>query len=75
MLMKRVMEKELTRRINEAIMIARELNGLLHEDALHRLRLYREYTDDIDALKWNPNLYQRCQLVEALCRKLDSLDS
>lgn len=70
-----MMEKDLTKRINEAIKIARELNGLLHEDALHRLRLYKEYSYDTDALKWNPNLYQRCQLVEALCRKLDGLGS
>jgi len=53
--------------------IARELNGLLHEDALHRLQLYKEYNYENDTLKWNPNLYQRCQLVEALCRKLDGL--
>lgn len=68
-------EKELFKTINEAIMIARELNELLHEDALHRLRLYRVYSDDNDIPKWNPNLYQRCQLVEALCRKLNSLNS
>lgn len=67
------MEKDLTKRINEAILIARELNGLLHEDALHRLRLYKEYAYDTDRLNWSPNLYQRCQLVEALCRKLDGL--
>ena len=69
------MQKELTKRINEAISIARELNELLHEDALHRLRLYKEYSYDADALKWNPNLYQRCQLVEALCRKLNNLEN
>ena len=68
------MQKELTKQINEAILIARELNGLLHEDALHRLRLYREYKYDDDTLKWTPNLYHRCQLVEALCRKLDNLN-
>ena len=69
------MAKELTNKINEAIRIARELNGLLHEDALHRLRLYKEYAQDADTLKWNPNLYQRCQLAEALCQKLDNLES
>ena len=68
------MEKNLLNRINEAIMIARELNGLLHEDALHRLQLYKEYSHETDVHKWNPNLYQRCQLAEALCRKLDGLD-
>ncbi|OGT84784.1 MAG: hypothetical protein A3G96_06920 [Gammaproteobacteria bacterium RIFCSPLOWO2_12_FULL_52_10] len=69
------MEKELTNTINEAIMIARELNGLLHEDALHRLRIYKEYSYETDTYTWNPNLYQRCQLAEALCRKLASLES
>ena len=61
------------RHISEALMIARKLNELLHEDALHRLKLYKEYADESDSPKWNPNLYQRCQLAEALCRKLDSL--
>ena len=69
------MGKELSNKINEAIMIARELNGLLHEDALHRLQLYKQYSHEADTLKWNPNLYQRCQLAEALCRKLDNLES
>ena len=69
------MKKELTNNLNEAIMIARELNGLLHEDALHRLQLYKEYSHEADTLRWNPNLYQRCQLAEALCRKLANLGS
>lgn len=63
------------RNISEAVLIARKLNELLHDDALHRLQLYREYAMDNDTPKWNPNLYQRCQLVEALCRKLDSLST
>lgn len=67
-------ENELSKRINEAIMIAGKLNELLHDDALHRLQLYKEYSHESDTQKWNPNLYQRCQLVEALCRKLNNLD-
>lgn len=68
------MEKDYTKRINEAFMIAKQLNELLHEDALHRLQLYKDYSDELDSFKWSPNLYQRCQLAEALCRKLDNLD-
>lgn len=68
------MEKEFNKHINEAIMIARELNELLHKDAQHRLQLFKEYSYDSDMQKWNPNLYQRCQLAEALCRKLSDLE-
>ena len=69
------MEKELNKHINEAMMIARELNELLHKDALHRLQLFKDYSHDSEEQKWNPNLYQRCQLAEALCRKLSSLET
>ena len=62
-----------SKHISEALMIARKLNELLHEDALHRLQLYKEYAEDADSPRWDPNLYQRCQLAEALCRKLDNL--
>lgn len=58
-------------RLNQARKIARELHNLLHEDAVHRLTLYQNYSNDLDATKWSPNLYQRCQLVEALRRKLE----
>lgn len=58
------------RNINEARALAKELYDLLHDDALHRLRLYQKYSYDVDDSKWSPNLYQRCQLIEALCRKL-----
>ncbi len=58
--------------IDEARKIAKELNTLLHEDALHRLHLYQEYSRDPDVNRWTPNLYHRCQLAEALCRKLDN---
>jgi hypothetical protein len=68
-----MMNKEISSNISEAIHIARELNGLLHEDALHRLRLYKEYSRETESPKWNPNLYLRCQLAEALCRKLENL--
>ena len=69
------MLKEQNIDINQAIRIARELHVLLHEDALHRLRLYKEYAREGDTLKWSPNLYQRCQLAEALCRTLDRLNN
>ena len=66
--------QELTKRINEVRMIAQELHNLLHKDALHRLRLYQEYSQDTDTGKWMPDLYVRCKLVEGLCRKLNSLN-
>ncbi len=66
--------KDLTARINDASKIARELHDLLHEDALHRLQLYHEYSADIDDSKWTPDLYLRCHLVESLCRKLSNSD-
>lgn len=58
--------------ILEAKKIARQLNDLLHEDALHRLKLHGEYSPE--DTKWTPNLYHRCQLMEALCRKLNEID-
>ena len=58
-------------RLNQAKKIARELHNLLHEDAVHRLTLYQTYSYDQNTTKWSPNLYQRCQLVEALRRKLE----
>ena len=59
--------------ITEAKKIAKQLNDLLHDDALHHLQLFQEYSNDRQA-KWSPNLYHRCQLVEALCRKLNNID-
>ena len=67
-------KQDLTKCINDASGIAQELLNLLHEDALHRLRLYQEYPPDTDTGKWSPDLYLRCQLVEGLCRKLNSLN-
>lgn len=58
-------------RLNQAKKIARELHNLLHEDAVRRLTLFQTYAYDYDTSKWSPNLYQRCQLVEALRRKLE----
>jgi len=58
--------------IDEIRKIAEELNTLLHEDALHRLHLYQEYSNVADDNKWTPNHYHRCQLAEALCRKLEN---
>jgi len=64
--------QNLESRLNDARKIAKELHSLLHEDAVHRLTLYQTYTSDYDSTKWSPNLYQRCQLVEALRRKLEA---
>lgn len=65
--------KDLTNEIKEVRLIAEHLYNLLHEDALHRLDLYKKYTYENDATRWSPDLYKRCQLIEALCRKLDTL--
>jgi len=67
-------DQDLTADINEASKIAKELYDLLHDDALHRLCLYQEYSHDKDTTKWNPNLYRRCQLAELLYKKLISLN-
>ena len=63
--------QNLESRLHQARKIARELHSLLHEDVVHRLTLYQTYAKDFDGTKWSPNLYQRCQLVEALRRKLE----
>jgi hypothetical protein len=63
--------QNLESRMQQAKKIARELHSLLHEDAVHRLTLYQTYGNEYDTRKWSPNLYQRCQLVEALRRKLE----
>lgn len=66
--------KDLETCIEDAGKIAQELHSLLHEDALHRLGLYQEYSQDTDYSKWTPDLYLRCQLIERLCRKLENLN-
>jgi len=63
--------RDVTSQINDVKLIVEELHELLHEDALHRLRLYRKYAYDPDENKWTPSLYHQCQLVEALRRKLN----
>jgi hypothetical protein len=65
--------KDSTTCIDDANKIARALQDLLHEDALHRLGLYQEYCRDTDNSKWTPDLYLRCQLAESLCKKLENL--
>ena len=60
--------------LNDAREIAQELHNLLHDDAIHRLLLYKEHSRDSDTGKWTPDLYLRCQLIEELCRKLKSLN-
>ena len=64
--------QDITTRIDDASKIAQELHHLLHEDAIHRLRLHQEYAWDTDNSKWTPDLYLRCQLVERLCEKLEN---
>ncbi len=66
--------QDLTARIDDASKIAMELHDLLHEDALHRLSLYQEYSRDTDKSKWTPDLYLRCHLIEILCKKLNNLE-
>ncbi len=63
-------KQNLTRRMHDARIIVEQLHNLLHEDAMHRLDLYQEYSHDREANKWSPDLYQRCQLVEVLREKL-----
>ncbi len=59
--------------IFEVRAIAKELNQLLREDSLHRLRLNQEYSLDPNALTWSPDLVRRALLAEALNKKLDNL--
>ena len=54
-----MIDQDLKTRINDAKKIAEELQYLLHEDSLHRLRLYQEYSSDTDSGKWTPDLYLR----------------
>lgn len=65
--------KILSNQIDEARQIAEHLYNLLHEDALHRLDLYQKYAHDNNASRWSPDLYKRCQLIEALRRKLNTI--
>ena len=65
--------KVLSNQIDEARQIAEHLYTLLHEDALHRLDLYQKYAHDNNANRWSPDLYKRCQLIEALRRKLNTI--
>lgn len=64
-------KQNLNRRIHDARVIVEQLHSLLHEDAMHRLDLYQEYSHDRNATKWSPDLYQRCQLIEVLREKLN----
>ena len=70
-----MMDQDLVAVINEAKMIAKELYDLLHEDAIHRLCLYQDYSSDRDTNRWTPNLYRRCQLAELLYKKLNSFNT
>lgn len=68
-------ERELSSQLVDAKCIAQQLSELLREDAIHRLNLYLEYAHDPNATKWTPDLHHRCELAQALCRKLDKLVS
>ena len=59
--------------LNDAQIIARQLSNLLHDDACSRLQLKKSLSPEVDSLKWTENIYTRCQLAEALCRKLNNL--
>ena len=63
----------LSNQIDEARQIVEHLYNLLHEDALHRLDLFQKYSYDHNANRWSPDLYKRCQLIEALRRKLSTI--
>jgi EAL domain-containing protein (putative c-di-GMP-specific phosphodiesterase class I) len=67
-------DKEFTKIFSEAKYIAGKLHDLLHEEALHRLELYKKYPDKPEKLNWTPSFYQTCQLAEFLCKKLNSLN-
>ena len=62
------------KQLHEARSIASQLLILMREDAMHRTDLYQVHSDKNDALRWTPDFYRRCQLLEALCRKLDALN-
>ena len=70
-----MMDQDMVTVVNEAKMIAKELYDLLHEDAIHRLCLYQDYSNDRDTSRWTPNLYRRCQLAELLYKKLNSFNT
>ena len=52
-----------------------DLNDFVIVGAFQRLQLTKEYSYETDPQKWTQNLYQKCQLAEALCRKLNSVNS
>lgn len=68
-----MLKNENSKELSDARMIANRLNDLLHDDAYHRLQLNKEMSYEIDPMKWSENVYTRCQLAEALCRKLGRL--
>ena len=62
-----------TASILEARELAEKLHQLLRDDSVHRLRLYNEYSLDLDALTWTPDLYHRASIADALCKKLEEI--
>jgi len=68
-----MLKKDNNKDLSDARMIANRLNDLLHDDAYYRLQLNKELFSEIDPMKWSENVYTRCQLAEALCRKLGGI--
>ena len=68
-----MLKTENTKELLDARLIADRLNNLLHDDAFHRLKLKKEMAHEFDPMKWSESVYTRCQLAEALCRKLRKL--
>ena len=62
-----------TAAIFEARELAEKLHQLLRDDSVHRLRLYHEYSLDLDDLTWTPDLYRRASIADALCKKLEDM--
>ena len=62
-----------TASIFEVRELAEKLHQLLRDDSVHRLRLYHEYSLDLDVLTWTPDLYHRASIADALCKKLEDM--
>ena len=65
-------DNELSNRIMQARLIARELWEMLREDAAHRLGLAEAYPQAMDKT-WSPEFYRKCQLAERLFSILDDV--
>lgn len=63
---------DMTGRITQARLIARELWSLMREDASHRLGIAQAFPQ-ADDKTWTPEFYRQCQLAERLFAILDEL--